>query len=220
MDEHGRWLPPISPAGFGEQNPGTVYRWNGGEISVAAGYEWDEGYGCAPSGDTLEIYRATTMFYSNPFHQFLVAKDDATKRELATDECPEDRWLTLQFHHEDTLSVLDYAADPDLAGHEASFIRSLGLTSYENQEPDAPKAGGLAGNLAMLIGLVAFSCKRRDLTQVLIDDRAWRGHRWRGHNRSSGREFVFFAGMIQPVLYSQYPREEREGYGYISVPRS
>lgn len=43
MDEEGRWLPPIYQAGFGRQNRGTIYRWNGGKVSTATGYMWEIG---------------------------------------------------------------------------------------------------------------------------------------------------------------------------------
>lgn len=119
----------------------------------------------------------------------MVASGDATTRNLA-DTTPEDRWYAINFHHEDSFSWVDYVANQSLAGNDRSFIAQLGLDAYQNLEEDAPKSSGLAGNLAMLIGLVAFSCKRRDLDTVLVSDRAWRGYRWYGHHRSHGRESI------------------------------
>lgn len=181
VDESGRWLPPIYRAGFGVQNRGTIYRWNGGEISTAG----------IPNANSLQPYKATTMFWCNPFYQFLAATGDASTRDIASTES-EDKWHAINFHHEETLSRIDYAGDQYLAGNRAGFISQLGLTSYENQHDDAPVAGGLAGDLAMLIGLVAFSCKRRELSQILINDRAWRNYQWIGHRRSSGSKLYSF----------------------------
>ncbi|PVH77892.1 hypothetical protein DL98DRAFT_517042 [Cadophora sp. DSE1049] len=196
VDDYGRWLPPAYAAGFGPQNRGTVFRWSNGDISIATGYRWDDGYGRTPNGDTLEIYKATTMFWCNPFYHFMVATGDATTRDIA-DTVPEDTWYAINFHHEDTLSRLDYVGDQYLAGKDRSFIAQLGLGAYQQQDEDAPKSGGIAGNLAMLIGLVAFSCKRRDLDQVLVGDRAWHGYRWHGHGRSHGRKEA--RGMVVSV---------------------
>lgn len=127
------------------------------------------------------------MFWCNPFYQFMVASGDATTRDIDLTG-PEDTWYAINFHHEEGLSRIDYVANQYLAGNDRGFIAALGLNSYRNSEEDAPKSSGLAGNLAMLIGLVAFSCKRRELDAVLVGDQAWRGYRWHGHNRSSGRE--------------------------------
>ncbi|KAK0123984.1 hypothetical protein ONS95_008972 [Cadophora gregata] len=196
VDDYGRWLPPIYAAGFGRQNRGTVFRWSDGDISTASGYRWDDGYGKTPNDDTLELYKATTMVWCNPFYQFMVAAGDATTRNIA-DTVPGDTWYAINFHHEDALSRLDYVGNQYLAGNDRSFIRQLGLSAYENPDEDAPRSSGLAGNLAMLIGLVAFSCKRRDLDRVLLTERAWRGNRWHGHNHSHGRKET--RGMVVSV---------------------
>ncbi|KAH7323996.1 hypothetical protein BKA65DRAFT_481778 [Rhexocercosporidium sp. MPI-PUGE-AT-0058] len=195
-DHFGRWLPPAFAAGFGAQTPGTVFRWSNGDISTAAGYAWDEGYGRTPNGDTLEIYKATTMFWCNPFYHFMVASGDATTRNLDS-SVPEDTWYAINFHHDEDLSRVDYVANQDLVGNGRDFIADLGLNVYRNTDQDAPRSGGLAGNLAILIGLVAFSCKRRDLNEVLVRDRAWRGYRWHGHNHSNGRTDT--RGMVVSV---------------------
>jgi hypothetical protein len=57
----------------------------------------------------------------------------------------------------------------------------------------------------MLIALIGFSCRRGDLDTVLIHDRAWRNHEWRGHHRPNGhgRKFnneVCASGICANIL--------------------
>jgi hypothetical protein len=189
VDAYGRWLPPLYQAGFGPKSQGTVFRWSNGVISAPAGYQWADGYAYAPNGGALNYYRSITMFYCDPFNQFLIADGDASTRDIETAPWPGDRWYTVNFRHEDGLSRVDFAADEQcLAGNGATFIDDLGLSSYQSQDSAAPPSRGLAGNLAILIALVAFSCRSSHLRDALIRDRAWHRYRWNGHTHPSGRE--------------------------------
>lgn len=118
---------------------------------------------------------------------------------------PRNRWWPLTFEHEGSLvfneetgqesyfpgsisRVQETGQQSYLAGSGA-WTKDLGLGSYKD-EYTGP-AGGLAGNLAIVLGLVAFSCKSRRLHDVLIQDRALRsGARWEGHNHSDGRKIA------------------------------
>jgi hypothetical protein len=188
-DDYGRWLPPLYQAGFGPKSRGTVFRWRNGVITAPTGYQWIDGYAYAPNGGVLNYYRSMTVFYCNPWDQYLVADGDASTRDIATANFPGERWYPVNFRNDGNLSRLDFAGDEQyLAGNGAAFIDQLGLTSYQSQEQGAPTSGGLAGNLAILIGLVAFSCRSRDLRDILVNDRAWHRNRWNGHSRDSGRK--------------------------------
>jgi hypothetical protein len=177
---NGFWSPPSVAQGFGAQIAGTVYRWHDGRVTRATD---------TPTNAGLTLFRAVTMFYCNPWNQFVVTEGDVRLRNMEGSPAPQDRWYPLGFHHMDTVSYLDFAGEHlCLAGNRAGFIHRLGLDTYQNREENAPRAGGLAGNLAMLIALIAFSCRSRDLDAVLIEDRAWRHQEWRGHNRHDGRK--------------------------------
>lgn len=196
------WSPPVYGIGFGQQSTGTVYRWQDGQVSRAT----DVSNGTAG----LTQFKAVTMFWCNPFNQFVVTDGDVRFRNLPDSPTPQDRWYPLSFHHLDTVSYLDFAGEyPYLAGNRAGFIRRLGLESYQNQEDNAPRAGGLAGNLAMLVGLIAFSCRTADLDRVLIDDKAWRHHEWRGHERRHGRKSNVKVRPVVPVLINGRARCKR-----------
>ncbi|KAE8449603.1 hypothetical protein EG329_007933 [Mollisiaceae sp. DMI_Dod_QoI] len=193
-DEHGAWLPPIYGAGFGELKPGTVFRWENGVISTADDFRWSDGCVYASwSNIPLGLYKAVTMFYCDPFHQFLVADGDASTRDIASADFPGDRWYTINFHHQENLSRVDFAGDERyLAGVGGNCINQLGLGSYQNPEPDSvPLSGGLAGHLTILIGLIAFSCKRQNLDRILIEDQAWLNYQWNSHSRNHGRMYLY-----------------------------
>ncbi len=61
-----------------------------------------------------------------------------------------------------------------------------------------PQAGGLAGNLPILIALVAFSCDGRAaaLGHVLLRCRAWRDMEWHSHECPHGRMFESFMAIL------------------------
>jgi hypothetical protein len=130
------------------------------------------------------------MFYCNPWAQFMTATGDASTRHMALSADPGNRWWPLTFRHHGALSRVEEVGEEQyLAGTGASFIADFGLGAYNNQH--APASGGLAGNLAILVALIAFSCEPDQLDNVLIHDRAWRRHRWRGHGRPDGRELIY-----------------------------
>jgi len=126
---------------------------------------------------------------------FFTFDGDASAMDIEEAEFPHNRWYPLQFYHDVGLSRIDISGDqPLLASPGGGWINQLGLGSYNYQESDSqvqssvpPPSEGLAGNLAILIALIAFSCGSRDLDNILLNDRAWRRYQWRGHNRQNGR---------------------------------
>ena len=188
-DENGRWLPPMSRAGFSPQIPGTMFRWREGSITSASanGYQWYNGNGWVQGNIPLTLYRTTSMFWCNEWTQFLTTDGDVSTRDMGSSPIPQNRWYPLTFDHDGTLSRVGEAfEDQYLAGTGARWMGQLGLSSHDPH--DAPQSTGLAGNLATVIGLVAFSCRAANLDAVLLNDRAWRHYDWRGHNREHGRE--------------------------------
>ena len=202
---NGRYNPPEVARGFLAQTPGSVYRWKDGIVNTAPGYIWSaqqvEGYanGTIYANSTTGIvwpqyYRAATVFYCNHFDKFFTARGDASTRNIsATDTEPEDTWQPLSFLHDDYnhISYVQHAGDQEfLAVRHASWIDQLLPNTYRRHSKDGPANGGLAGLLPIIVALVAFSCTNRDeLYRVLINDRAWRGHRWVPHHRETGRKY-------------------------------
>ena len=127
------------------------------------------------------------MFWSNEWTQFLVADGDVSRRDIDTSPVPYNRWYPVTFDYDGTLSRVDISLEHQyLAGSNATWAAQLGLTAHNNRH--AHQSTGLAGNLATVIGLVAFSCHANELSTVLLQDRAWRHYDWRGHDRAHGRE--------------------------------
>jgi hypothetical protein len=132
------------------------------------------------------------LFYCNPWAQFMTATGDASTLNKAHSADADNSWWPLTFRHHGKLSRIEHGGgELYLAGSGSAFIADLGLSSHSNCDDsncDSPPSGGLAGNLATLVSLVAFSCKAKDLDHVLLLDQAWWHDRWQGHNRGSGRE--------------------------------
>jgi hypothetical protein len=183
-DEYGYWSPPTCRAGFGPSNQGRFYRWSNGVISPVGG-------NTQLGSDYLTPYRATSVFYCNPFYQFIAAIGDVSMRDMETAETPYDRWYRLRFRYDEALplSRLDIGGSEDyLVGTEANWVNQLGLSSYVSTDPSAPIVHGLSGDLTLLIALIAFSCESRYFDRVLLQDNAWYRYHWRGHNRHDGRK--------------------------------
>ncbi|RDL40959.1 uncharacterized protein BP5553_00938 [Venustampulla echinocandica] len=198
--QHGRWLPPDNHLGFLTQKPGYVYRWNNGDVSLAQGYYWRDDRVGNPviangtiykyeGGDIWpQYYRGATVFYGGSFFQFFTAQGDVGTRDICTSS-PEAGWHYLKFHHENRISRVDHdAPEEHLIVRSAGWIPDLLPEAYRSQSTRAVNQGGLGGLLSIVVALVAFSCiDKNELHYALINDRAWRGHRWVPHGRESGR---------------------------------
>lgn len=196
-NEHGLWSPPTERAGFGSQIPGRLYRWRDGVVTAAGpDYQLYEGNWWRTGPVPLTPYRSATTFYSNQWTQFLTVDGDPSLADMARAYFPGVRWSPLTFRHEGGLSRLDFLCEEyTLAGRDAGrWGNQLGLTNYINANAgtELPESEGLSGNLAILISLIAFSCRNRDdLDNALLVESTWQSYQWRGHRRHNGREYLF-----------------------------
>ncbi|RAL61606.1 hypothetical protein DID88_009644 [Monilinia fructigena] len=187
-NENGRWVPPLYRAGFLPQTPGRIFRWaNGYIIDAGYDYQWFGGEGWTYSNNQrLQHYRSTTLFWCNEFTQWQMIEEDATTIDIATSDFPNNRWYPLAFQYDGTLSRLSASLEEQyLAGRDGAWIGQLGLQTYRHRR-NRPTTG-LAGNLATIVALVAFSCNDdRALYNALINDIAWQGQ-WMTHAAEHGR---------------------------------
>jgi hypothetical protein len=96
------------------------------------------------------------------------------------------RWYRIMFHHDAGISRVDIAGpEVTLAGTGAHWVSPLGLNSY-CPNSDTMASRGLAGDISILITLIAFSCSSGDLQQVLLNNKVWHYNRWKGHNYHHG----------------------------------
>jgi len=210
--EDGRWIPPVYRGGFYPhgQTPQVIYRWSNGGINTATGYSWYIGNGWNPGNSQLEEYRTTATFYCSPFIHFLTANVDPTVTDIEGAPFGTHRWFPLTFRHEGALSRVEESGEEYLAGTHADWIRELGLSAYNNYH--APQSDGLAGNIAAIIALVAFTCRSASLDTILLRDNAWRNYRWRGHNHHHGR--TNRRGLLVNIYYDP---ENPQGSSYETL---
>jgi hypothetical protein len=187
-NDDGHWIPPIYSSGFYPPKTGWLYRWQEGIISLVSGCPWIDGAFRVSDDDSrlLPQYKTSTLFWCNNFTQFMTATYDVTTYNMADATTPHNRWWPLTFRNEGTLSRVEESAEECLASKGAKWISALGLKSYESDIlPHVD--GGLAGNLATIVGLVAFSCEPKRLRDILQVDWAWHGYQWQGHHKNHGR---------------------------------
>jgi hypothetical protein len=188
-NQTGRWVPPVYSNGFYPPAQGQLYRWRHGTISAASECHWYGKVWVSREMRPLSAYKSVTMFWCNPFVQFMTAMGDVTMYDIVTSVYPRNRWWPLTFRHDGAISRVDMGREPLLATEDSAWANSFGLASHANYnaEKEIGKAG-LAGDLAIIIALIAFTCAADDLEDVLLKDQAWRHYEWRGHNRHHGRK--------------------------------
>jgi hypothetical protein len=171
-------------------NKSAIYRWKNGVISHATGCKYASTQDWIP----LKEYRAITMFYNGGF---VLAEGDASKRDMRNQEYPRDRWYGLRFRHEASLSRVDLTGDESYManGPNTRLVNSLGLGNYQNADYSGSQNHGLNGNLAILLALIAFSCRCESLDKVLMSHSSgWNKYQWKPHphgqnSRKSQRQY-------------------------------
>ncbi|KAH7389025.1 hypothetical protein BKA64DRAFT_128083 [Cadophora sp. MPI-SDFR-AT-0126] len=192
VNENGNWIPPVFSNGFGAQTAGYLYRWNAnGSVSRANDCQWYNGTFWMTATENspsqqLTTYCTRTVFWCDPWAQFMFATGDASTRDMENSTHPHNHWRHLTFENDGPVSrIVESGENQYLAGSGSAWIADLGLTSHVHRH--APAAGGLSGSLAITLGIIAMSCPASSFDTMLVMDRAWRHHRWRGHRRGDGR---------------------------------
>lgn len=158
-------------------NKSAMYRWENGVISHASEYSFSN----TPHAIPLKEYRAITMFYNGGF---VLAEDDASKRNMRYQKYPRDRCFGLRFRHETSLSRVDLTGDESYMAKRPNtrLVKSLGLGYCQNPGYSGNQNHGLNGNLAILLALIAFSCRCEALDKFLMSDSSgWNNYQWKPH---------------------------------------
>lgn len=164
--EYDHWMPPVQAAGYHSPRRPRLYRWQNGEITKT-----DANY--TEMRSMLVEYRTSALFYCDRFLHFRASLCDPTIRDMITAPQPFHRWYRLTFENDRGTSRVDVAASEEyLPNRRPSWISKLGLDSYCDESCETPELECLAGNLAIIIGLIAFSCRPGDLGKVLAEERA------------------------------------------------
>jgi hypothetical protein len=158
-------------------NESAIYRWENGVTSHAI----EHSFTSTPDSIPLKEYRAITMFYNGGF---VLAEGDASKRDMRNQKYPRDRWFGLRFRHETSLSRVDLTSHVSYMAKRPNpwLVKSLGLGNYQNSDYSGSQNHGLNGNLAILLALIAFSCRCEALDKVLMSDsNGWNSYQWKPH---------------------------------------
>jgi hypothetical protein len=121
------------------------------------------------------------MFYNGGF---VLAEGDASTRDMIKQKYPRNRWFGLRFRHEPSLSRPDLTGDESYMAKRPNIwlVNSLGLGNYQNSDYSGSQNHGLIGNLAILLALIAFSCRCEALDKVLMSNSSgWNNYQWKTH---------------------------------------
>jgi hypothetical protein len=154
-------------------------------------YRWDDGVITATNANYREVspqlipYGTRTVFYCDQLLNFRATACDPTLQNMA--ETPDNRWHRLMFENGAGFSRVDIGGqDMYLPATGPPWLGQLGLTRYCEAESDLLPLQSLAGDLAIILALIALSCRQSDLDQILVRERVWHRYRWRGHNHRHG----------------------------------
>jgi len=99
-------------------------------------------------------------------------------------------WQPLCFDHIDAFSYLSNAGEHDYAKNARSdqpWVRMLLPSIYRDAARSKPRKGGLIGELAIFLALIAFSMQP-ELMNSLLPQMMSPG-RWQVHNGADGRRY-------------------------------
>jgi hypothetical protein len=156
-------------------NKSATYRWENGVISHATEHNVTN----TPDSTPLKIYRAITMFYND---DFVLAEANASARDMRDQKYPRDRWFGLRFRHGTSISRVDLTGDESYMAKQPNkqFAKSLGLGKYQKSDFSGSQNHGLSGNLAILLALIAFSCRCEALDKDLMSNSSGRkSYQWK-----------------------------------------
>lgn len=198
-------VPPTEPRGFTGEIPSYVMRYHNGQVTAAHGYGWwrgefdgavwSPGVICMVGADGNPVYtdegqpqycqkyKELAVYSCNPLLPIVVDNGDPLSSSTALDRSP------LLFFHPPSQPGVSQAVHPDspmeqgptpckyVAGASPSWIPSLVPRTYRNPYT-AVASVGLAGELPIILGLMAFS-EHSSVTQTFLGDGAAHG-RWTG----------------------------------------
>ena len=162
-----------------------VFRYRNGRVTEDGNYFWHrENRGCegriyravdAEQSQPLETYKTCSVFRCWRFNPILWTASDVSVYGI--DETS--NFINgLRFDHSCLMpgvSKIDEFGQCYVVGRDPSWLPSLVPPQYRNPDPNAPQSGGLAGELPVIIGMMALSQGRGRFAPVA----SWRT-RWHG----------------------------------------
>ncbi|KAH6611465.1 hypothetical protein Trco_001485 [Trichoderma cornu-damae] len=208
-------VPPTEPSGFEGEIPSRVMRYRNGQVEEAVGYRWAReafqesawppGYVFKYDPDGIPtytergeiikaaVYKEMAVFSCNPLLPIVVINGDPLSATGPLDRSP------LLFFHPPHQQGVSQAVHPEslmdpgprickyAAGAAPSWMPSLVPETYRNPY-DPVQSAGLAGELPIVLGLMAFSEpvvgeEGESVTQIFLGDHTlhgrWHCRRWK-----------------------------------------
>ncbi|KAI0123348.1 hypothetical protein BJ170DRAFT_687361 [Xylariales sp. AK1849] len=206
-DRWGNNIPPETYSSYTDETVGKVFRYDSGIVSPSKEYTWfhpgrgaagaigwwekmyDESENLVDQFQPLDVYSTFTVFNCGPFLPSIWSSGDVTVNSSDTFT----GWHALHFCHADGVSQ----ASPNgskkvVAGKNADFIDVILPRIFKNEykndidrpEKETPPSQGLAGELGLVIGLLALSQKRGKI-DLAFHENHWRQNRWTGQRHPS-----------------------------------
>jgi hypothetical protein len=164
---HPLWLPPRTTNAFKVLQSGRWFQWSPGSVSAV------------PQNllNKVQIHSTTSLFWCHDRQAFLQVPYDCTEKnvkEVLGDGVPLD-WDVLSFHHKrippgPCISILGYKNEKNELCARGSPAWMPQLLPEKYQCPKKPEHDGscqLAGELSILLGLVAFSTTPDRMLEVI-----------------------------------------------------
>ncbi|KAH0532892.1 hypothetical protein TsFJ059_001524 [Trichoderma semiorbis] len=168
----------------------------------------------------VAVYKKLSVFSCGPFLPIVVINGDPLTADLSSSETPSP--MPLMFHHPPLQEGISHAVYPEghmergpgpckyVAGANPSWMPSLVPTIYSNPNNPGP-SNGLAGELPIILGLMAFSEPTRSeevVNRIFLGEGSHRG-KWRDgqwHRTEAPRGYALSAdakplGFLVTVLF-------------------
>jgi len=182
-DLWGSTVPPRWPVGYGEERPGTVFRFKNGEVRPARGYSWhraepgrmgfigrDEDDGPAE----MERHSTTSVFNCWRFLPCIWTNTDSSITPMDTIN---HKWFPLAFHNVGGVTRIQVGGrDRTVAGRSPQWMPHVIPKSFATHS-SAPSSQGLGGPLGVIIGLMALSHRNTDHPFM---NQCWSDYQWSG----------------------------------------
>jgi hypothetical protein len=204
FDRSGRWI-PMALAGYNirQHGVGVSGQWwecDGRKIRLKSG--WSPPAGTAP-------YKTFSTIYSDG-HGFHVLRGDAMN------PLKSEAWHDLSFDWDETTmssTLTNAGTSRSLRVHNPNSMwpRMLLPDIYHGPDDSGTDCGGLTGELAIFLGLIALSMKPDRLPTQL--PRMMADGEWKEHHRSHGRKFLlnYDHRSRTPLTYHTHRRQQARG---------
>ncbi|KAK4185903.1 hypothetical protein QBC35DRAFT_516632 [Podospora australis] len=202
-DQWANPMPPTDAGAYGDEQVGHVFRYRSGVITPAVGYQWyrpalnDEG--CIVRVDQAGnitgypvFHNAQSIFTCSSHLPVIVGEGDASlgqsfmrrlcRCDAISENTPGFAWCILHFTENELLPGVSLVTAnghgrPNVVGSAPSWVPFLVPGVYQNTRATTESAG-LAGRVAILIGLMALHSRPGRASDVFNNGK-WQGHEWR-----------------------------------------